>query len=234
MKGPQAQLGHGGGWFVQRMYGPITVLAFLMLGVSLLFLEDIRISVKKVLIGAVPQPIVRATISGTVLPASAVRCNRLALPASFYNESQGPYNPAAVRHPITGEWLLVYTYDEVSRCLGGFLSYKHRGYAPYAIVFGLLIANYCCKQDVFVRQVWFGISEYARTGNYLEGRMRSHPLLIKLGTGATPAVRKLDDVQMLELDDGFGRVQKEFGANLYKAADWRWGLRRLCWEPADL
>ncbi len=52
--------------------------------------------------------------------------------------------------------------------------------------------------------------------------MRSHPLLLKLGTGATPSVRKLDDVQMLELDDGFSRVQKEFGADLYKAADWRW------------
>lgn len=52
--------------------------------------------------------------------------------------------------------------------------------------------------------------------------MRSHPLLLKLGTGATPSVRRLDDVQMLELDDGFSRVQKEFGADLYKAADWRW------------
>lgn len=51
--------------------------------------------------------------------------------------------------------------------------------------------------------------------------MRSHPLLIKLGSGAMPSMRKLEDVQMLELDDGFHRVQKEFGADLYKAADWR-------------
>ncbi len=103
------------------MSGPIIVLGFLMLGVSLLFLEDLRISVKKVLVGASPQSNFRVTISGTVLPASAVRCNRLALPASFYNESQGPYNPAAVRHPISGEWLLVYTFDEVGQCLIGFM-----------------------------------------------------------------------------------------------------------------
>jgi hypothetical protein len=112
MKNSQSQ---PGSWFVQRMSGPIVLLAFLMLGVSLLFLEDLRVSVQKVLIGSGSQTSFRATISGTVLPASAVRCNRLALPASYYNESQGPYNPAAVRHPISGEWLLVYTFDEVCR-----------------------------------------------------------------------------------------------------------------------
>lgn len=70
-------------------------------------------------------------------------------------------------------------------------------------------------------QEWFGISEYARTGNYLEGRMRSHPLLVRLGNGATPSMRSFKDVQMYELDEGFARVQEEFGADLYKAADWR-------------
>ncbi len=112
MKNAQVQQGHGG-WFVQKLSGPIMLLAFLMLAISLMFLEDLRVSVKQVLVGTVVQTTFRATISGTVLPASAVRCNRLALPASYYNESQGPYNPAAVRHPISGEWLLVYTYDEV-------------------------------------------------------------------------------------------------------------------------
>jgi hypothetical protein len=101
----------------------------------------------------------------------------------------------------------------------------------YAGLIGLLFQRQhpcvCCNEAMRTRsgnfdvQVWFGISEYARTGNYLEGRMRSHPLLIKLGSGATPSMRKLGDVQMLELDDGFSRVQKEFGADLYKAADWR-------------
>lgn len=71
-------------------------------------------------------------------------------------------------------------------------------------------------------QVWFGISEYAKTGKYLAGRMRSHPLVVKLGDGDAPAMRDLADVRMLELDDGFAKVQQEFGADLYKAADWRW------------
>lgn len=77
---------------------------------------------------------------------------------------------------------------------------------------------------VLMGQVWFGISEYARTGNYLEGRMRSHPLLIRLGTDSVPSVRHLENVQMLELDDGFAQVQHHYGADLYKAADWRYAL----------
>ena len=44
-------------------------------------------------------------------------------------------------------------------------------------------------------------------------------------------MRKLEDVQMLELDDGFSRVQKEFGADLYKAADWRWDTIHLLLGP---
>jgi hypothetical protein len=109
-----------GGWAYQRLSGVILLLTFLMISVSLLFLEDLRISIRKVLIGSSAHDSFRATISGTVLPASAVRCNRLNLPAMYYNESQGPYNPAAVRHPATGEWLLLYTYDEVCFCLLGF------------------------------------------------------------------------------------------------------------------
>ena len=71
-------------------------------------------------------------------------------------------------------------------------------------------------------QIWFGISEYAKTGRYLEGRMRSHPLVVRLGDRDAPAVRNLEDVRMFELDEGFAKVQHEFGADLYKAADWRW------------
>ena len=70
-------------------------------------------------------------------------------------------------------------------------------------------------------QIWFGISEYAKTGKYLEGRMRSHPLVVRLGTGDAPQMRDLWDVSMYELDDGFAKVQHEFGADLFKAADWR-------------
>lgn len=38
----------------------------------------------------------------------------------YYNQSQGPYNPAMVKDPSTGEWLLFYTFDEVCFCLRGF------------------------------------------------------------------------------------------------------------------
>jgi hypothetical protein len=104
-----------GGWGT-RLLGPFLLLTFLMLAASLMFLEDLRMSVRQALIGKGPLGGYReATISGSVLPASAVMCNRIALAPSYYNESQGPYNPAAIRHPVTGEWLLVYTFDEVSR-----------------------------------------------------------------------------------------------------------------------
>ena len=52
-------------------------------------------------------------VSATVTPASSVRCNRIKLPARLRNETTGPYNPAAARHPVTGEWLLLHTLDEV-------------------------------------------------------------------------------------------------------------------------
>ena len=57
-------------------------------------------------------------VSATVTPASSVRCNRIQLPARLQNATTGPYNPAAARHPVTGEWLLLHTLDEVrARCL---------------------------------------------------------------------------------------------------------------------
>ena len=102
-----------GGVISQRLIGSFLLLTFLMLGVSLLFLEDLRVSLRQVLTGSSSASGLRPTISGTVQPASALRCNRLSLPASYYNESQGPYNPAAIRHPVSREWLLLYTYDEV-------------------------------------------------------------------------------------------------------------------------
>ena len=44
---------------------------------------------------------------------SARLCNRINPGPMYVNETQGPYNPAAVRHPRTGEWYLVFTMDEV-------------------------------------------------------------------------------------------------------------------------
>ena len=40
-------------------------------------------------------------------------CNRIDPEPKYVNETQGPYNPAAVRHPKTGEWYLFFTMDEV-------------------------------------------------------------------------------------------------------------------------
>jgi hypothetical protein len=56
-----------------------------------------------------------AYISASVTPASSVRCNRIRLPAQFYNDTTSPYNPAAMRHPSTGMWYLLHTFDEVRR-----------------------------------------------------------------------------------------------------------------------
>ena len=44
---------------------------------------------------------------------SARLCNRIDPGPKYVNETQGPYNPAAVRHPRTGEWHLFFTMDEV-------------------------------------------------------------------------------------------------------------------------
>lgn len=54
----------------------------------------------------------RQTISASVRPASSVRCNRIALPPMWYNASAAPYNPAAARHPTTGEWFLLHVMDQ--------------------------------------------------------------------------------------------------------------------------
>ncbi|KAK9830983.1 hypothetical protein WJX81_005385 [Elliptochloris bilobata] len=163
----------------------LALLLLVLTVLSLVYMEDVTGSLRHV-IGS-PASLAnrqsRGTISGLVQPASSVRCNRITLPPQYYNESTGPYNPAAVRHPTSGEWYLFHTYDES----------------------------------------WFGVSEYARTGTYLMGRMRSHPLLLKLGKGEAPELRQsnYEDPLMLELDSGFREVQLQDGAELYKAADWR-------------
>ena len=46
---------------------------------------------------------------------SAARCNRLPLPGPLANASALPAEPAAVKDPVTGEWLIFFTYQEVSR-----------------------------------------------------------------------------------------------------------------------
>lgn len=95
----------------------LCLLVVVGIGLCLLSLEDFRTGVQHVVIsvplGSVGVAGKTSALSGTVTPASAVRCNRIQLPERYYNESQGPYNPAAIRHPVTKEWLVVFTFDEV-------------------------------------------------------------------------------------------------------------------------
>ena len=50
-----------------------------------------------------------------VVPSSRI-CNRIELPAQFSNDSQSPYNPAALRDPNTGEWIAMFRIEEVGVC----------------------------------------------------------------------------------------------------------------------
>ncbi len=73
-------------------------------------------------------------------------------------------------------------------------------------------------------QCWYGISEYARTGKYLLGRMRSHPLLVRLGNGTMPdfaLAEEESNVVMMKLDLGFKDEMVRHRADVFKAADWR-------------
>ena len=70
-------------------------------------------------------------------------------------------------------------------------------------------------------QIWFGISNYTRDGTYLEGRMRSHPLLARLGNDTIPASEHQGPVTMLDLDEGYVRKSRSEGSDLYKVSDWR-------------
>ena len=53
---------------------------------------------------------------------TAARCNRLYLPDSLANTSAVPSYPAAVKDPVSGEWLLFFTYQEV--CVDAMFSNK--------------------------------------------------------------------------------------------------------------
>ncbi len=70
-------------------------------------------------------------------------------------------------------------------------------------------------------QVWFGISNYTQDGTYLEGRMRSHPLLARMGNDRLPAQTHQEPVTMLDLDESYSLKAQAEGSDVYKAADWR-------------
>jgi hypothetical protein len=91
----------------------LTCLA--LLGLSLMCLEDVRSHMRTRPSTAYSHPADGKTGISRTLPesvSSSVLCERIELPFEFFNSSTGPYNPGAVRHPGTGEWVLVFTYDE--------------------------------------------------------------------------------------------------------------------------
>ena len=65
------------------------------------------------------------------------------------------------------------------------------------------------------------MSHYTRDGTYLEGRMRSHPLLFRMGTDEAPAPQPQGPVTMLEFDQSYSLKAQAEGSEVYKAADWR-------------
>ncbi len=71
-------------------------------------------------------------------------------------------------------------------------------------------------------QIWFGISNYTRFGTYLERRMRSHPLVLDMGNGTLPSTEASPAVRMLDLDASYQQLANAEGAQVYKAADWRY------------
>jgi hypothetical protein len=91
----------------------LTCLA--LLGLSLMCLEDVRSHMRTRPSTAYSHLADGKTGISRTLPesvSSSVLCERIELPFEFFNSSTGPYNPGAVRHPGTGEWVLVFTYDE--------------------------------------------------------------------------------------------------------------------------
>ena len=72
-------------------------------------------------------------------------------------------------------------------------------------------------------QCWYKICEFAATGRNVEQRMRSRPLLLRLGAGEAPDMALAGaSAVALELDTAsYGGMLDTFGERMYKAADWR-------------
>ena len=86
----------------------------------------------------------------------------------------------------------------------------------------MLVKTSCPDSISFLPvQIWFVISNYTRDGTYLEGRMRSHPLLARMGNDTIPASQHRGPVTMLDLDESYMRKAQSEGSDLYKVSDWR-------------
>ena len=80
-----------------------TCLLFLILRLDMLFTAGPpRMTVRTALVSPFGSPV-----------QSSRMCNRIKVAPHFRNETQGPYNPAAIYHPSTGVWHAVMTLDEV-------------------------------------------------------------------------------------------------------------------------
>ncbi len=108
-------------------------------------------------IGSVPLLSSPAPVLGLRPPSallrqpSAARCNRLPLPGPLANASALPAEPAAVRDPVTGEWLIFFTYQEVSTIQD--LCMKHNNptagmpaWTPACIVVTGVTATSCARE----------------------------------------------------------------------------------------
>ena len=107
-----------GGWSQRHTAAVCGTAAMALLLVSLVCLGAFTAGVRGVF-GAVPllssssQPAGNRPPSALLQTPTAARCNRLYLPASLANTSAVPSYPAAVKDPVSGEWLMFFSYQEV-------------------------------------------------------------------------------------------------------------------------
>lgn len=156
--------------------------------------------------------ITTSSVHSTYVVQSSRTCNRMKVPPQYINETQGPYNPAAVRDPSTGKWHAIMTLDEV----------RTRPCSASILLQPILSWTAVSRLSVHGLQIWFGISNYTRFGTYLERRMRSHPLVLDMGNGTLPSTEASPAVRMLDLDASYQQLANAEGAQVYKAADWRY------------
>jgi len=105
--------------FCQRHFTAVCSTAVIgLLLLSLICFEGLGEGVRSVfeavpLLSSQPQPLGLRPPSALLQPPTAARCNRLHLPPALANSTAVPYYPAAVKDPVTGEWYLFFTYQEV-------------------------------------------------------------------------------------------------------------------------
>ena len=88
---------------------------FSILGVSVTACLIIVLLSKELVFRTDPQSAVLSPVPAMLPEGRSSRtCNRMKLPLHYMNGTQGPYNPAAIRLPSTGDWLAFFRIEEVS------------------------------------------------------------------------------------------------------------------------